>query len=359
MNLNYDDAKIAIVGRIPPPYGGVSVHLYRLLLRLQTEGISYHFFDLDGKRDVAFGVYPGKPNFLWLALFLLKARYRYNILHFHASNPLVLIASFLLLAGSGSRIVISLHGEGIYKQAVSHRSLLFRKLIVFSLMQSDLIVAINPTVAEKLPTLLKFKSRVLCMPAFIPPSSHELALSTVSAMANDFIASHKFVVVMQAWFGSFTSGEDIYGLEYVAPLLCALKNRFPSVGICTVISGCHCDKHRSLIFEQRAQAELNSDWLILEESGPAAGLYSQCSLFLRPTISDGDSVSVRECLSLGIPVVASDAVVRPLGCLTYPNRNIDEMINLVTRVLQNLAAYKKIVRDEDHVYGLIQYYKSV
>ena len=42
---------------------------------------------------------------------------------------------------------------------------------------------------------------------------------------------------------------------------------------------------------------------------------------MRPTRTDGDAVSIREAMHFGRPVVASDAVPRPEGVVTFPSRD--------------------------------------
>lgn len=49
------------------------------------------------------------------------------------------------------------------------------------------------------------------------------------------------------------------------------------------------------------------------DRGEALAVLRACDTFLRPTRADGDSISVREALALGVRVVASDAAVRPAG----------------------------------------------
>ena len=49
------------------------------------------------------------------------------------------------------------------------------------------------------------------------------------------------------------------------------------------------------------------------DRGEALAVLRACDVFLRPTRADGDSISVREALALGVRVVASDAAVRPAG----------------------------------------------
>ena len=52
---------------------------------------------------------------------------------------------------------------------------------------------------------------------------------------------------------------------------------------------------------------------------------SQCDLFVRPTFADGDANSVREALSLGIPVVASDVGNRPPGTVLFRTGDVDDL----------------------------------
>jgi glycosyltransferase involved in cell wall biosynthesis len=46
-----------------------------------------------------------------------------------------------------------------------------------------------------------------------------------------------------------------------------------------------------------------------------------CDLFLRTTLYDGDSISVREAQHLGVPVVATDNGMRPAGVRLVPLSN--------------------------------------
>ena len=52
-------------------------------------------------------------------------------------------------------------------------------------------------------------------------------------------------------------------------------------------------------------------------------------MFVRATLADGDSTSVREALSLGVPVVASDIGTRPAGAILFPPGDVEEMLSKV------------------------------
>jgi glycosyltransferase involved in cell wall biosynthesis len=42
------------------------------------------------------------------------------------------------------------------------------------------------------------------------------------------------------------------------------------------------------------------------------------TIFLRPTLTDGDALSIREAMAAGVPVLASDVVRRPTGVTVLP-----------------------------------------
>ena len=66
----------------------------------------------------------------------------------------------------------------------------------------------------------------------------------------------------------------------------------------------------------------------------ALGLISRCDVFIRPTTHDGDSVSVREALTLGVPCVASDVCARPEGTYLFQGGHPPD---LAKRIRQALA----------------------
>jgi glycosyltransferase involved in cell wall biosynthesis len=352
---------IAIIGRVPLPYGGVSVHLERLLARLRSESIEYDFYDLGGKANPKLHIFPGKSRLIWLAWFLLRARSRYKLIHFHVSNPYALIAADILMMGSGVRLAYSLHGEGLFRWSTKTGPWFLRWMLRKALRGADHLFPINPMVAQRLPDLGVNPSRITWMAAYLPPTEEEMDPKHISPEACDFFEAHSPVIGMQAWFGAFHDGQDIYGLEHAVSLLLGLRHKFPDVGLCTVISGTLCPTHRQHIFEMRAAAGLENEWLILEGGAPAVALFRRCELFLRPTISDGDSLSIRECLSFGVPVVASDAVIRPDRCRLFPTGDADAMVKTALAVLNAVHDRNRNdikFEEPDFALPLMNYYRE-
>ena len=65
---------------------------------------------------------------------------------------------------------------------------------------------------------------------------------------------------------------------------------------------------------------------------------ARSSVLLRPTNTDGDAVSVREALWLGVPVIASDVVERPAGTELFRTRDAESLWQATLRVCSDLPA---------------------
>ena len=75
--------------------------------------------------------------------------------------------------------------------------------------------------------------------------------------------------------------------------------------------------------------------LILEDTPhPQTLLIIRSStIFLRPTLYDGDAISVREALALGTPVIASNTDFRPEGTLLFDIGNFEDLKDKISECL--------------------------
>ena len=82
----------------------------------------------------------------------------------------------------------------------------------------------------------------------------------------------------------------------------------------------------------------------------------QSDIIVRPTNTDGDSLTIREGLFLNKKVLASDVVKRPEGVILFKNRNLNDM----EEKLEKLIAEKDLVKhsfDRENQCRLIQEFK--
>jgi hypothetical protein len=74
---------------------------------------------------------------------------------------------------------------------------------------------------------------------------------------------------------------------------------------------------------------------------------SFCDALIRATTTDGDSLSIREALFLGKPVVTTDCVTRPSGCTLYKAGQTADL----ERSIVKLAEERPLVGRHDAING--------
>lgn len=84
-------------------------------------------------------------------------------------------------------------------------------------------------------------------------------------------------------------------------------------------------------------------------------------LFVRPTNTDGYSVSIAEVIYFKVPAIASDVCARPQGTVLFKSRDIDDFYLKVKDVLSNhqkAVSRLKKVRNRNCVNEIIDIYKK-
>jgi hypothetical protein len=330
--------RMAIVGRLAPPYGGVTVHITRLARLLVESGIPYRVYDTDGRPDPDRHAVAGGNTPLWLLKFL--ATVPEVGVHLHTNNVKTIMLAAAVLPWRKRRLLVSLHSEAPmrwYRGA----GLAWQSLWRWCVNRCHHVLAANQPLDSWLGELGLPPERRSVIPAFLPPSGAEMAAGDLAPQITKFLDDHTPIIGSQGFFGYFVDGKHLYSFDMIHDLILALRRRFPRLGVYTLISDTYEEDHRHTILTDRAESDLESNWIFLSDVANTTALYDETDLYLRPTITDGDSVSVRECLFLDTPVVASDAVPRPAGCVLFRNRDRDDMTAKVEGVLTNLEAHRQ------------------
>ena len=74
-------------------------------------------------------------------------------------------------------------------------------------------------------------------------------------------------------------------------------------------------------------------------------LMARSTVFVRPTFQDGDSISVREAMSLGVPVVASNVGARPARVLLFEPGNVDGLVEQLERTVGAVCDRPTVIND--------------
>jgi len=326
---------VAILTGFPPPYGGVGVHVDRLIDIAMAEGVPYRVYDRLGKtipeRKITASGSTARA-FLQL-LITLKER----VVHLHNNGIIALVVAISILSWRSKTVLLTIHSQ---KPMRNHEKAcrLIRYLFETRLRKVNRIFAVSTEIADGLIGMGVPSDRVCVAPAFVPPSARHVDSSNLSKEIRQFLKVRSPIIGSHAWFGYFIDGVHVYSLDMIALLAKHLVRQNPTVGIYTVISGTYDETHRRRILDLRKEEKLEENWMIIETPFHAAALYAKTDVFVRPTITDGDSISIRECLHLAIPVIASDAVDRPAGCILHESRNPDALIAAVDALLAGTTA---------------------
>lgn len=279
--------KILILGKIPPPIGGVTIHVQRLCEVLDNSNCSYKFMEISVKN-------------LFLLPFLFK---NFSVAHLHSSNPYVRI--YFAIIGSLFKIktILTIHGDlgrfnNSFKNKMDNKAIaLVKKPIV-----------LNKLSLEK---ALKYNIDTEIVSAFIAPVTTEVLPLNIIEAVNDLRSNYKEFYSTNAYNMTFDkNGNEIYGI------LELLKTFSENVNLNKVLivsdpSGAYKN------YIEDNNIKLNNNILIISVQHSYFEILKMVDASIRNTTTDGDPLSVKESLFLNKPVLATNVVDRPKDCNLY------------------------------------------
>jgi glycosyltransferase involved in cell wall biosynthesis len=310
--------KIAIIGPYPPPYGGISVHVQRVLEYLPSDSIIvYNSNKSYCKNAVPFY---GKIKFIKVISFLLR---KYHLVHTHSTDPVLRIL-FGIIGIFRKNIYLHLHGESLTDYlAKNHLGSRIMKRLVRNLN----ILACNSLLAKKI-KLYKPIS-ITEIDAFIPPKfSHEVFDLTLKPF-KDFFQENRFIISMNGWF-DYYNNEDLYGFDLAVRAVCKFIEQGKEIFLAASINGIRNKNLYNSFLQFINEHSLQEHILLIHEDLPEIWpVFMASQLFIRPTNSDGSAVSIKEALWFETNVIASDCIVRPEGVTLFKNRNWTDLYDKI------------------------------
>lgn len=181
--------------------------------------------------------------------------------------------------------------------------------------------------------------------AFIPPDKKRKPdiLRSYGPDVLRFIVSHDPLLVMQGG-DAFYQGVDRYGSDLAIEALKIVVREYPECGLLIGRPSKGNDEAQRYFHRLEDQVDswgLSDNVYFLTGERELWPAIEAADIFLRPSNQDGDSISVREAISLDTPVVASDACPRPNVVKLFESRNASEM----ARVIEHLLALQTNLSD--------------
>lgn len=285
-------------------------------------------------------------------------RFARGVVHVHDRlSPL----SFLALGAArraGSPTVFTIHG-------VPNNLLLRRPGVdVFhraACRLADHVIPVNRHVRDAVARHVD-SARCTVIPAFIPPSRAEIE-SIDPEIAGWLEATQGPLVTLAVYrvLSPHLGMADLYGLSTVTDVAETLAGRPGGLRLAVLLAQSpQTDDERAYLqaHRQRLEAALGARARVfIGKYAPPVVARSQ--VFLRPTRTDGDAVSVREALGLGIPVLASDAAPRPAGTVLHRAGDGRQLAEQIEGVLADRLPPPAPGRDDSTVEEIAAIYAAL
>lgn len=365
--------RIAIVGPYPPPLGGISLHIQRLKQHLENAGMEFTIYKLGASgKEGNKSIIPIKKTKAWLLRLLFHAG-DHEIIHLSCGSSWVLRVYFGLILHflERKKYIVTWHGNDITwpyavsclrKPALGLRARFITWLVLNSFKRADFVICVNPQGRDLLISKGVKPERVEVIPSFIPPAVKEDEIAEVPKEVWDFIRSHKPVISANASAIRFYNGQDLYGIDMCIDLCANLKSAYPEIGFIFCLPDIGDYEYFHKMKQRIVKEEIEDNFLFQTKACQFYPILMKSDVFVRPTNTDGDAVSLREALYFKVPSIVSDAVPRPEGTILFRSRDIDDFISKVKDVLSNYDKYKKKLEKvmlEDNAEKIIKVYQGL
>lgn len=315
------------LGPYPPPHGGVQTNLVAIRNHLRASGVAAPVINLTRHRraDADDVFYPESAAQVMKLLLTMPA----DVIHLHIGGNLTARLLALCLFCSllpGRRTVLTFHSGG-YPSSSKARRLRRWSPEAFVMRRLDAVIAVNAEIAGVFRDLGVEPSRINTICPYAPVEVRE-DLELPPELA-EFVAAHSPLLTTVGLL------EPEYDLALQISALGAIRETFRNAGLIVIGSGSlEGDLRRHLDAQPWARHVLLCGDV---RHALTVRAIAASDAFMRTTLYDGDSVSVREALQLGVPVIATDNGMRPAGVHLVPRADARALVAAVARVLRDPA----------------------
>jgi glycosyltransferase involved in cell wall biosynthesis len=342
--------RVLQLGPYPPPHGGVQTNLVAIREYLRRRGHSCDAINLTRHRGQdAGGVhYPSSAISLMRLLWELPA----DIVHLHFGGdltPRLLGLALFCTILPGRKTVLTFHSGG-YPGSAAGRSAAPGTLRGFVLRRLDGLIGVNEEIAALFAKFGVNRKRTrTILPFAVQPPDRSLPLPERLA---SFLSAHSPALLTVGLL------EPEYDLPMQIDAMAGILARYPRAGLLIVGAG-------SLEGALRLKIESVTyrDHILLYGDMPHAVTLRatlESDVVLRTTLYDGDSVSVREALYIGTPVIATDNGMRPEGVHLIPPSDPGRLRDAVCDVLTGKRVRRAPGGDGwENIRAVVQFYEEL
>lgn len=348
MNKKYD---LLIMGKYPPNIGGVSIHVMRLFhsLKLQ-DSLKVGLIDLNGHASNDCDVYPIRSYFKWVLRTFIKG-FSSKILHYQGANYYGFIMIYLLsLLHSGTKIGLTIHGEGYINRLINNNKLRF---FVKHILNAICFIQVGTeNIKNQLENFGVNPKSVYVLDTFLPPVMSIEDKPFPSYVSKILNTSNKKVVLNAFNIHKLDDNSDLYGLHLFAYLAAEFNKINSSIDFIVLIAIINEKEYLEKLFGNLQNVTILND-------NDIAGwkLISKCNLLVRPTSTDANAFSLKEAMTSGVKTLASDVVERYEGVDIFVYNDNMDLVKKTRDLLENDSIIN--LNEKDNVDKYFKMYESL
>jgi glycosyltransferase involved in cell wall biosynthesis len=305
--------KTLLVGPYPPPHGGISVHVRGLEKRSIAAGVPVRVLN-SNNADAK------------LVCRIVSHSLRGWAVHCHTNGHNLkswLLAGICGAAGrSGAGAILTLHSGMVpaWLKAASPKHRMLARLVCRTYSR---IICVSAAIRDAIADL------------GVPAGKLEMAEAYLSVASTGVSPDQQTVRWMKDHSPLLSTAvffRPEYGFDLLLSALTQLRRQHPLLGCIVMGDG----EHHTQAEQQIRNAGIEKGVLLMGdvEHDICVTIMSRSDVFVRPTLEDGDSVSVREAIGLGVPVVASAVGTRPEGAILFPRGDASAMAQGIETALR-------------------------
>lgn len=314
--------RLRLLGPFPPPFGGVALHLVRLMEALRRKSVYVEGVTLGG---IPAG-FPGVRRFRFREFLDRSA------IHYHTDEGnyrwMILFALWWRLLGIPYALTV--HS---FRHRAEFSSSIVRRCLRRAYTNANAIIAISDQVKQELHSRIGVnESHITVVNSALPVSLWEKKAKLPDSIPYEWLTAPVRVLANAGRLVRY-QGKDLYGLDVIANAFRQIDS--PDLH-CLIVIGDVVDV--SLFDELRVLVRNTNNVQLMngfqEILAPVVG---HAHIVLRPTRTEGgQSLTLSEAIELGRWAVGSDAVTRPKGTILFRNEDSSDLARAVRECEANV-----------------------
>jgi glycosyltransferase involved in cell wall biosynthesis len=316
---------VILAGFYPPPFAGEPIHVKQLSRFLRDRGLDVDILNLNRHAPPSHEYLNATtPWGLMARLFGLPERT--SILHLHTNGHswkswLMILTAALAARLKGVRVILTIH-SGLFPGYVAGFDRVRCSVARWTLGAFARVIGVNDDIGHALRRIGIDETRLAIIPAFLGVGQS----TEVSPEDRARIDGGRPLLVA---VGGGDKDPEM-GLPTVIAILPELFRLFPDMR--AVFLGWQVGPKTIPLIQSNG---LSPRAICLGEVSHerCVPLLQEADVVVRSTFADGDAITVREALDLGVPVVASDTAFRPPGVVLFRKGDSADLLAKLSQVL--------------------------